>query len=247
MSEHAHDVFLMCGGQQTRMGVDAPPKQLTSIGGVPLVLRTLTMLQNMLHAACTIIAPNTALWQLQAAAAGVGIEEPQEPLFLAEVQRLLKQSHADRVTFLCGDTVFSRNVLMHSIGPAPVTFFTRHTPNIYTGRASVGELYGFSINTSGSTLRQVLNVLQAGFAAADDIANHVDVVERDQLRERNFRPWLFMHLLEYEGLAHVQDVAWNDYTDDIDSPEDLQTLPNIEAAIAAEGKMYAAWDDLKTR
>lgn len=244
-------VVLMCGGQQTRMGVDQPPKQLTPVLGVPNIVRTVALIRDIAERALIhIVAPKTPAWAEIARETRASLVGLESRLFLESAFTAMPRMPAtivDRYLVLCGDTIFSPQVLRDLIRPrprfaegghAPILFAGRFAPHLYTGRDS-GELYGFSFEARayGTMITAAREAIAKADSYAAELRTMSETVDRDAIetiRERNCRLWHFLHMLEDAGLAQLQEVAIDDYTDDIDAPEDLVTLPAIEHAITVQ-------------
>lgn len=226
-------IYIMCGGKQARMGEGAPPKQLTPICGEPLVLRTIRQLRRLdSNTVIAVVAPKTRVWNEALRDANVQLTEPTNTNFLAEV--LARSSNASM--FLFGDVVWSDDALDLFVSNKPTNvpaFCIRNTPNNVTGRTSM-EMYGFGLNTN-TVLERVLSY---GRSAVVDAIKHGVLVDDDTaqaIMERNCRPWALFHELQRTGNVHVALVGIGDYTDDIDTLEDVTNcVPKMEAAITAD-------------
>ena len=229
-------VFIMCGGQQTRMQLDTP-KQLVPVNGVPLVVRTIQQIHQLDGVSrVTLVAPQSPAWIETAQQCNVERVAPQHSLFLHEVQNRLDEiRHDGRAAILCGDTVFSDAFLSQLLHPSKITFACRFLPNIYTGRAS-SELYGFSWPTNVEQQFLLEQMVSFICLRLNKVEEHIRAATTDEatiasVLEKNLSTWRLLHEL-YER-AEVISTPIDDYTDDLDSPEDLGSLPKIEAAIQA--------------
>jgi len=222
------------------------PKQLVDVAGEPNVLRTVRMLHELTsRALVTIAAPKTSLWESIARDAHAILKEPTTPLFLESAFAALPRFPlhvVDRYLVLCGDTVFSHDALRALVQPnntQALTFCARYVPHMFTGRDS-GELYGFSFEAA--SYGQVVYYVRECLERLKRLTQELSQVTTDPeiigaVRERNCYLWYFMHVLEDLNFAHVHDVAVDDYTDDIDSPQDLANLPKIIAAMQLQAQV----------
>lgn len=240
-------VTIMCGGRQSRMKGMETPKQLVEVCGMQLLKRTIAQITSP----CTVVADDqrdgwsgTPAWL---ASHGIPLKRPRESLFLAEVLHQLETVDADQCVFLCGDTVFSfdavRSINGADTSDGNVHFLCRFTPNIITGRSSC-ELYGFSFSSQIKRIVEV--VLAEALERLDPVRRHITELTDDEatiqsVLEKNLGPWRLLHEFQERSEAVVHQVAVDDYTDDIDGPEDLKTLPLIEKAIQAEAMRERMW------
>lgn len=231
-------IFLMCGGKQTRMGgLSAPLKQLTPFRGTPLILRTAQQIDTWIREPykLTLVAPFTAEWSnaaqtIQSSVRASLFTQAHSGLdaFMPAALHFMHTTEAP-AAFLCGDVAWSARQmhrLLNTCCIAPdASFVVRNAPNLITGRAST-ELYAFVIGPRA--WEKTKAICTTRLAYVNGLLASAPAELHAALTEKNFRPWTLLHHLFDQDLATVFDVPGGDYTDDIDSPEDIKRVPLME-------------------
>lgn len=212
--------FLLCQGEQSRMeGVLGCPKQLFEIAGQPIAARTIEILREAKVWDITVVAPATSVWSRFAEKHRV-LHHTQTKMvldYLDILRNLRPFFRTPEIVVLHGDVVFSRAVLKGIVwASAPAAFAMRFDPNLVTGR-SYAEMYGFSFAVE--TLNRLLE--NPWMSPYHKIRECFDL----------------MHATVDVGTGKVLIVPAHDYTDDLDTPDDLAHVGTFEAAIAHEGKL----------
>lgn len=210
--------ILMCQGEQSRMAnALGGPKQLVDIGGKPLLARTIDLL-NVLTFDVVVVAPSTPEWMEFVYEGGFArtprLYEQRPPGFtfvdaLKNVRDLWED--ADRVFVLNGDVLFSPEALLallRGLSDRPLAFLTRFGLNVFTGRAQE-EIYGFAFDKHGT-------------ATLDILLNESDPKISPYHAAENM--WHMLHYFQDRCEGTLVAVPWDDYTDDVDTPEDVALL-----------------------
>jgi CTP:molybdopterin cytidylyltransferase MocA len=223
-------VFILAAGAQTRLvGVLDHPKGLLHLGstalpsGETIVERTARLAKTWFtEDVSLVIPPDVISWQILCTRHNLHrVIAPGDhalPL-LDRVRGLLdgwRSSTPDCFIFLLGDVVYSEATLGGPVFDAAhnhrLALIGRRGPNFVTGK-TWGEVYAL-----------VVPVLTGPFV--------VSVIDYLKEQGNNLKLW---DLTEALGTAHFVEVDPSDFTDDIDTPEDLEhVLPKLRAAVAAE-------------
>ena len=207
---------LMCQGEQSRMQ-DALgcPKHLVDIAGKPLLARTIALVDEMGFDP-VIVAPATEVWTKFAAEVGVQLFTQRIPGFtfvdaLKNTRHLWGADTSWPSLVLNGDVLFSPEALaalVYGLDDAPLSFLARFAVNVLTGRDSE-EIYGFAASARGVGLLDVL-------------------LEGDEPKMSPYHTaenlWHMLHFFQDRREAALVPVPWDDYTDDVDKPEDVELL-----------------------
>lgn len=212
-------IYILAQGKGSRwkddsgrnMAIDLPSeyKQLIPIGnGEVLIQRTIRQLWELSRAKgnnimggvalnVTLIAPGDFL--LYNIPKWVKFQSFREPTgcILEGICRTKKEWDGHQIVFLLGDVVYSNRMMQKIISNTDtVSFFGREGGNVFTGKEAK-EIFAFSFNEN--------HVIQQ--ALWEDMR---DIWFRGQIQAKL---WHFCD----RGKLHTLD---NDYTDDIDSPEE---------------------------
>ena len=229
-------VVLMCHGKQSRMCDYEGYKHLVPVCGEPLVQRTGRMLRELREQALIrVVAPDVEEWRAVTREMGADLVATPHPLFLAALPEVIPTGiKPDRFLILCGDVIFSPEILQRLVdAKAPVAFAGRFVPNIFTGRPA-GELFGLSLEGKFlypfvSGIKDMIGKLGTMRSQLEGVLDDRTAVEA--VMEKNLRLWMLMHIWEDSGMGEVIECKWTDYIDDIDGPDDLERLPQIEEVI----------------
>lgn len=207
----------MAQGRQERLPQLTHPKQLLEVNGEPILKRTLRLVNERPHVGVTVVGP-PALEPFLGSAWLTTLRDPGFCILdgLARTIPAVPQG-----VVLLGDVVFSRAAieLVWTHQPANQLFFFG-TPTI---TSSTGEIFGFGW-TSLEALRKIDRLL------AEAPCRRI-IVDRGQ--PGHLRNLLFSLERIYKREEIYLPVT--DWTNDIDTPEDVRDLlPKLSAACAAE-------------
>lgn len=220
-SEHRPKVLIMAQGQQRRLQhhIDCP-KHFVELRGLPLIERTMTQLISHGIKDISIIAPRSSLWLQLSKTFSVKIKPLRAPglgLLDGIYQTSPMWAKRGRTVILLGDVVFSNNALKSILSDKGlIRFFGRLGPNRVTG-CPYGELFGFSFFPSAHK-------------PISDLLND-RLFRRQQVNPGHFgQLWaLYYRLLESPCKSLLKSIE--DFTDDIDTPSDLMSIPRLLEAI----------------
>lgn len=228
-------VFLLAQGEQSRMEqLLSHPKHFLEVDGELLIVRTARMIIE-LGGEPVIVAPNTDGWRKAAADAKAQLyTQPHAGLCQLDIIRNLKDlwlNLGDDIAFLHGDTVFSRAALSHMVRLSPLTdcnFLIRGATNAHTG-VGRNELYGFAMTESVAHRLLV------------DVLRNPKVTPYSEIRIF----WDLLHYLQERQQDVCVDVialGADDYTDDVDYPEDVAAVGLIEESVKRQTQIQR-WRD----
>lgn len=165
-------------------------KQCLPVNGEPLIVRTCRMLK----ADCTVVAPPDLLAEHHLP--GVTLPEPGT-LLEGIIQMMDFHPMAEEIIVLLGDVLYSPRALQWLRDDVPLRFLSRLMPSRVSGKAAA-ELFGFRAT---------------GQALADLYRTMKRLTRRDMKGPK--RLWTL-----WDNTVNPPTVDLNDYTDDIDSPEE---------------------------
>jgi hypothetical protein len=214
-------VFIMAQGQGNRWHkqndrhhLDLPLpiyKQCLPVGPEPLIVRTQRLLVEggIPPAVVRTVAP----WELFADTGLTGISLPEPgPLLEGIAQCLDATPWADEIVFLMGDVLFSKRTLAASLEGPDLRFVGRLMPNRLTGKAAP-EL--FSLRVAGREILAVRRIIRT-------------LTRRGEIGPKKL--WSL-----WDAIVNPATLDINDYTDDVDSPEEyLAFWPSMRYAALAD-------------
>jgi len=203
-------IFLLAQGSQTRMqSLLDTPKQLITLQGEPMLLRTIRLLRKVRPDSELIaVIPDLPVWDAVKAGVDRWITQTNPTYYQMDILRNMRSTFGSASSvFLHGDVMWSSEAL-HKIANTQKDFgfCVRGEWNIVTGNGR-REVYGFAVSSKGYPL-------------LDSI-----------LQQPLVTPCFTVKLL-WDLVAQLQEVAFedteiirlpgSDYTDDIDFPDDLR-------------------------
>ena len=207
-----HAVIVMAQGRQERLPELPIPKQLVPIAGAPLLERTIAQVRaSSPQYHLTVIAPVTMPWLRfcqRLAIDQVPLQNPGETLLagIAQTASLWRTT----TTILLGDVVFSRAALQLALEESALRFVGRLGPNSITG-CPWGELFSVTFD------RSLWGDLRLAMPSQGKL-------------------WTLCY--HYAGkpprAPSFVAIDPNDYSDDIDTPDDLAAVGALEKAIASD-------------
>lgn len=191
----------MAQGAATRF----PGKHFVDINGEPLLQRTLRLCRELTSSELVVVGWNTSAFQ--------HLEVPLHTL-PTPGQGLLDGIWGTRnlwnnyTTILLGDVVFSRTALQQCLEPRKFAFFGRPGPSTYTA-CPWGEIFALSMGKRAQEL--------------------VTTTIRDPgiRQKRDGRLWGLWDLLG----SQAKWISIEDWTDDVDTPEELEALRRLSDII----------------
>jgi hypothetical protein len=232
-------IFLLAHGEQTRMeALLTHPKQFLDINGTPLIVRTIRQIQAIVSdwqeaVQIVVVAPDTDEWRRVILPTGAQLyTQPHAGLVQLDIIRNLRQHFgAVQTVFLQGDTIFSDIALRGLLTDTSVfSFVVRGGTNMHTG---VGrhELYGWS-------------VYERGYFTLDGLLANPKVTPYFELRLF----WDLLYQLQEKPEKVGAGAHWasthilgsEDYTDDVDYPDDIAAAELIADTIYRRAQI-ARW------
>lgn len=209
-------VIIMAQGEQTRLAKLDRPKQLLPISDTETIIgRTLRMVSERVTGPKTVVCAGGGLWKtLPAWLCTQQVTRAEITHGLANTKGLWAR---DRTIVLLGDVVYSPHALDVICSARQLTFVGRTEPSNITGK-KWGDVFGLVMldrdhATVGDALRPELWQVTSG--------KLWDLLEALVHEKRGVHGGLFT------------DLGPDDYTDDIDTPEDVElVLPRLRAAVA---------------
>jgi hypothetical protein len=194
-------VLVMAQGAATRF----PGKHFVSINGEPLLQRTLRLCRELTSSEVVVVGWNTDPFvKLQTKLHT--LPTPGHGL-LDGIWGTRRLWH-DYTTLLLGDVVFSRAALRQCLEPKKFAFFGRTGPSAYTS-CPWGEIFALSMGTRAQEL------------VAKTITN------ADIRQQRDGRLWGLWDLIG----SHAKWFSIDDWTDDVDTPDELAAIQQLSDAI----------------
>lgn len=204
-------IVLLAHGRQERLPGLSGPKHFLRVGGEPVVVRTVRLLEEHGLKPFMVVAPKLPEWAEFAANRDVRWTsfEGAAPSIVSAVAGLLQHDVAQGALFLLADVVFSRRaidfILQNQSGMA---FYGKSGPNPWTGK-SHNEIYAFRCRAENRVF-----------------------VFKSLIRQDPSIPWNLHRLSEDLRLPYVEIADW---TDDIDDERDLAVgLPALDRAVREE-------------
>lgn len=229
-------IYILAQGQGSRwmvddgrnMSIELPSeyKQLTPLGNETIITRTIRQIREALGGTITVdvelIAPGDFLgYPLNE---NINFRSFREPTgcILEGICKTKNEWSGHRVVFLLGDVIYSNRMIKEIMSNSDtISLFGRKEANPITNKCA-GEIFAF------------------GFDAAKEIQSYI----WHQMRKlwfhnnlNNAKLWTLYNFVDKEIPLHEID---NDYTDDIDSPEEY-------AQFYEKLKEYALEDDVRRK
>lgn len=202
-------IFIMAQGQQTRMGGSlVAPKQMLEVAGEPIICRTARLLGQRSFQ-FQVVVEQTPDWL----AFGLPIVTlPAPGTCLVRGIVACRSAWTDDTLFLLGDVIYSRALLGRILDERTdgIRLWGRLREHPITKR-NWREMYALRFGRDGA----------ARIVAQESACRNLhDIHER------------------IVGAGEFVEVFEDDYTDDIDYPRDLETLPLLSEAVKAEAAQY---------
>lgn len=225
-------IFLLAQGAQTRMqALLDSPKQLLTLQGVPILIRTIALLREIRpHAKIVAVIPKDPVWAEVARKVDATFTQHNPGYYQMDILRNTRsQWGTERTTFLHGDAMFSPEALRTMVEPseARFDFCVRGAWNIISGNGRK-EVYGFAIAAEG-------------YEAIDEILAQPQVSPCFNVK----LVWDLVAQLQETQLAHTKlhRLGSEDYTDDLDMPDDLRGLDFVEEFLNRQ-QAIAKWKEM---
>ncbi|MBU8873714.1 NTP transferase domain-containing protein [Reyranella sp. MMS21-HV4-11] len=217
----------MAQGSQTRMrGHIDGPKQLLRLGrGTSILGRTVSLLRQSGIHDILVVACSSPAWARFCETYGVALLSLDEPgdTLLDGIYRVRKHwSETAANMFIMADVIFSRRCSKLLIAPTNWYFVGRIGPNELTGRPW-DELFAFA-------------------CASNRVADLRSLLRKPSVRRRQCsatgfgKLWSLYQLIKETEPRRLKFSDPKDFTDDIDTPDDLKMLPILARAVAKEAQ-----------
>lgn len=200
-------IFVMAQGQGSRWhpqherrstGLPLPIyKQCLPVSGEALIARTC----RLVAADCQVVAPVDLL--AEHGLHGLTLADPGPGLLNGVIQVMDLNPMADEIVILLGDVLYSPRALEWLMDDVPLRFLSRLLPSKVSGKAAP-ELFGF--RATGKALADLYRAMKR-------------ITRRDYGGGASTRLWSL-----WDNLVNPPTIDLNDYTDDIDSPEEYMAF-----------------------
>lgn len=197
-------ILVMAQGQATRF----PGKHFVPINGEPLLQRTLRLCRELTSREIVVIGWATDPFvHLK-----TNLHTQRDPgSGLLDGIWNTRDLWSRYTTILLGDVVFSRAALKRCLDPRTFAFFGRLGPNVHTQRP-YGEIFGLSLGARGQKIV-------------------TKTIGDPKIRQqRGGQLWGLWDLVS----SRARWCAIEDWTDDVDTPDDLEALQHLAPMIAAD-------------
>jgi hypothetical protein len=185
-------IFVMAQDPDGAWGTVPRYRHCLPVGDEPLIARTCRLVGD-----CDVVAPRDML--ASHALTGLSLPDPGLGLLNGVVQVMDLARSADEIVILLGDVLYSPRAIAWLVeDDAPVRFVGRFLPNAVSGKVKA-EMYGF--RASGPALADIYRVMKR-------------VTRSDYHKGHGL--WAL-----WDNLVCPPTVDLNDYTDDVDSPEEF--------------------------
>jgi CTP:molybdopterin cytidylyltransferase MocA len=211
--------LIMAQGNQERMGTSITyPKQLLPIGSETIIGRTVRLLRSLGVADIVVVARHVPTWTQFAAMHKVELQTLPET-GTGAAAGIWRSRHLwtdPDLAVLLGDVVFSRAVLSSVVAGEGLDFhiWSRGRDQNPVTLRSAPEVFALRLSGDGKER-------YCSFAASCEANGTLYT----------------LHLVQ-ETLGGGRRIRVIDYTDDLDTPEDIDTLPRLNAAVAAEEETW---------
>lgn len=209
-------VILLAQGEAKRLsGLLDRPKHFLEVAGEPIIERTVWMLRSFGIKDITVVAHDIPIWRNWCKARMVRhfTMDAIEPTCALSMLRMRPLWSPDEETvFLFGDVIFSRATLFRCLKRLHVLSVVgrKGNLNIFT-RKKFSEVFAVKIDPSCHSL---IDTMELNFKEAGRFVIDCMILQ--------------------ENVSPSEWVEIDDWTDDIDSPDDLRNIPLLERLIQEE-------------
>lgn len=204
------NILLLCGGEQRRLPIDYP-KQLIVVAGETLLARTLRIARSHDPDCTVVLVGRRGVFMDAAAELGIAEHVVEEQPMLFNVQLTMRALQFQCATVLLGDVCWSERMLRGFLSEArkrPTLACARLGPSSVTGKP-YSEHFGLS-----ATLEDLRALDARRFYRIEDAART--------------NVW---------GAERMLLAPPDDFTEDIDTPEDMKLVPLLETLVRSEGNL----------